>query len=235
MLKFMKKRNFLALVLALALTLGLAAPAGAATEGTEVQNGAASVEVEVVMNLPTIQVTIGNPPEIIVNPYKLNYRVDDGTLGVDQKTIVSAPVLITSTSAIDLDVEAKPTGTSTGSGAVSFATAPVADGSTTKEVFLYLELADASSNTGTFGASWAASYADDNTKQALVTTGGSKTAKITLPKPTTFNGSSYCAFKLDGNCAGSEAKWVGGASGDNITVSVAFTFTPKATTVTPGP
>lgn len=229
MLKFMKKRNFLALVLALALTLGLAAPAMAANPApapTVNSDGTSNVTVKVIMNLPTIKVTIGAAPQVVVNPYELNYDVNTDE-AVENKSIVSAPVLITSQSAIDLNITATPTGSSP-SGDVVFATTKI-DRATNKnkEVFLFLDIKKVSTDEpgtdGTYGETWADDITTGNTAQAVVTLGGSNHATYKLERNATLNQKSFCAFKLSGNCAGPDAKW---AAGDEIGVSIAFTFEP---------
>ncbi len=231
----MKKRNFLALVLALALTLGLAAPAMAAAP-TEVQNGSASVDVEVVMNLPTIKVTISPDAKIIVNPYKLSYNVKvtgQAALGAND-TIISTPALISSESTIPLEVKATPTGTSD---TVTFANTSVV-GESGKKVFLFLELKKATSDTGNFGITdWStvADYDADTpaANHALILQGTTATATETIDAIENPGTPKFCAFKLIGDCSSTTPEsWL---STDTLNVSIAFTFTPKPAPATPGP
>lgn len=243
MLKFMKKRKILALVLALALTLGLAAPAMAADPAptpTVSSDGKSEVTVKVMMNLPTINVTIGAAPSLIVNPYQLKYNVDNiGDTWPETDSIISAPVLITSRSSIDLNVTAAPAGTIEG-GDVTFAESSAAS-SPTKSVFLFLELKEVNSANTTaanLGVTWSTGFTSA-ADQALVklspgpTEAGTK-ATYKLPAITDPDSPKYCGFKLIGDCSTNPStSWT---RADKIGVTIAFTFTPvKPTPATPGP
>ncbi len=218
------KKKLLASVLALSLTLGLCSTAFAATDDITAVNGGATVEVTTKLNIPTIAVTIAPMAEVIINPFNLEFDVENETAFTEQGTLLSTPSLITSTSQVGLTVEAIPTGTITGD--ATFATSSVADRQE-KSVFMFLQLRNDLTSNDPQDNNWktVADYNASNSDIAIVApTGNTAKATMTLDPIDGTHPEIYGAYQLIGDSSYAVDKpW--GAS-DSIGVNIAFTFTP---------
>ncbi len=227
----MKRKNILAILLALVMALNFSVTAFAA-EGDPVltqTNAGASLTLKAVLNLPTIDVTISGVSNIIVNPYKQSYTISAGPPAVNStEPVISVPALITSNSTIAMDIAATPTATNNPN--VTLATNSAAADGDGKIMFLFLELRKATDADGTLeSGTWTApaSFNADEATTALVQYDSApKAATLQIPAKSGAN-SSYAAFKFNGNCgrpAAGQPGW--DASVDAITLNVVFTFKP---------
>ncbi len=209
------KKKLLASVLTLALTAGLCTSALAADK-TVNQSGETKITIESVLNLPTIEVVIGSPENVIVNPYKLNYKVSDDTT-IDAKQIISTASTITNKSGIGISISATPTFKITSNDLKILTSAPAA-GSTEKALYLAFNMAVTSTPTTYTGT-------EDGTVTASVQKAGDnsvtpETVSIELgrgtPTPTTG------AYIFTGACSGD-----GWTDADKITdLTIAFNISP---------
>jgi len=232
------KKKLLASVLALSLTLGLTVPAFAEGD-TKVNGNEHEITISTITVMPTIEVYVGTAPTLIVNPYKMEYT--NAALGItnDKSSLMSVPTVIISRSTIGMTVTAKPTGTVAGN--VKLATnASEVSSATNPSVFMFLNLksltasnVDTTTTPGTTtiltsGANaptWATTTATDQTT-AVVTAAGDNAATVDLAAGDSSN-PQYAGFKIIGESGGTA--W---ATGDNVTVKVVLTFTPKLGTGT---
>ncbi len=237
----MKRKNIQAILLALVMALNFSLTAFAATTqptpdttneaAWTAPNSNATLELDGIIYAPTIKVTISTATDIIVNPYGLDYK-PGGTGDAVQDTIIAAPALITSDSDVKLKVEAVPTVKTIGTEVSLVSTsAEAADG---KNVFLFLELKNANSNTGDYGiTTWTApaDYNSSTTTTALFKKAGETPTKAELTMAAKSTTSTYAAF----NIIGTSGKPLPGGKTwnpdtDTLTLNVVFTFTPDTTT-----
>lgn len=226
----MKLKNLACAALAGALALSLSAPAFAAEELSQ------STEYEGSMSVPTINITVPDSGTVVLNPYKLSVTPQGGSATTDQ--IINATSHITNASNVALNVSATVTGKlPTGKKDVTFATATTnnpAKPLTTNAIFMYFEIGPAASDTAE--ASWPEGYvakpaADQEVKQILVKSGATTVNNLlTLESGVNASGSAaptYAAYRLTGDIVSAPTRaW---AEDDNVSASVAFTFTPTAT------
>lgn len=162
-----------------------------------------------------------------VNPYKMEVTPSGGTATTDQ--IISAPQFIKNESNVDINIDATVTGEIPQGSEAVFATNTVANTVTTKSVFLYFEIATATSTST--APTWAAAY--DAKSAAMIPVATKATTKkdvIKMGKKDT--NPTYAGFHLAGNAATNPTKaW---KSDDKVNVKIAFTIRPAvATTATP--
>lgn len=220
----MKLKNLASAALAGALAFSLSVPAFADAELSR------TTEYEGTMNVPTIAITVPESGSVVLNPYKLAYTPQGGTESTDQ--IISATQHIKNESEVALKVSATVTGTlPTGKKDVTFATATTQNASkplTTNAIFMYFEIGP--SSDGTSDAAWPEGYvakpdADQEVKQILVKNGAT-TVNNMLTMEAGDTTATYAAFRLTGDAVGAPTRaW---ADDDNVSASVAFTFTPTA-------
>lgn len=199
-----------------------------------------SLDYEVELQVPTIEVELTANTAIVMNPYGLTF-INPVTNEEDTASLVTAVNVITSRTLVPLDVDV--TVTSSAPDTVTWASSSAADTTNSKDVFLefYLEAAsDDDTTTPLSTASWTATSAADMLKKSKLAT--AKAAKITLDgseqamgeddnyfvMPAATPGTNdeveptYAHFQLLGDLATkSEEAW---SEEDVITTSVAFTF-----------
>lgn len=167
---------------------------------------------------PVINVTVPETGEIIVNPYQLEVQVGDS---VSREQIVSSPLVVTSSSTVDLVVDIGVTGTVSPS--TMLVDAPPLPDAVEKELFLYLEISPCSDSTGN-DAMWSGEYTG-RVNQVLVSESGEMQADmLTLPAATEAYGASYAALGVFG--AASPAPDTMWNSMDSVTLMVTYTFKP---------
>ncbi len=244
--EFMKRKNILAILLALVMALNFSVTAFAAPTAptptdnpmnwdTGKENASASVTLKGLIYVPTIKVTLGSAQDVIVNPYNLKFRPTGATSDVTE-SVIGAPGLITSESDVKLTIKAQPTITSKGSG-VSIASSPTEAQAGGKKIFLFLELQEGDNSTDTklpSGSNWMLGTAF-TTKTASTAVFKENTASLdtaTLTLGAAAVGSpKYAAFNIagvSGKPADSETPW--DSSADQIGLNVVFTFAPDLTT-----
>lgn len=219
----MKFKKIVSSALASALAFSMAVPAFAASSDLT-----ATTNYEGTLQAPTISITVMDSGSVIVNPYKMSVTPSGGSATTDQ--IISPVQYITNASNVALNVSATVTGKlPTGKKDVTFATATTQNASkplTTNSIFMYFEIAPASSATDV--PSWPENYnakpaADQETKQVLVAAKATTASNLlTLDVGNTTN--TFAAYRLTGDAVSSPTRaW---AEDDAVSVSVAFTFTP---------
>lgn len=111
----MKKQKIFALGLAAALTLSMSTSVFAASNevtGTttqtklDVANSSDTIEIGSLLHLPTIDVKINAPGKVVVNPYKMQYKIDDSITKTD--SLISTVSGIENHSTINVKVTGSP-------------------------------------------------------------------------------------------------------------------------------
>jgi len=217
----MKAKKLLASACALALALGMTAPAMAAGE-TEVAQGATGTTITITseLHVPTIKVTVGVTPGIVVNPYEMSVTPTGESSSTNQSLYTKATT-IKSNSTVKMDVTATPTGSGNG---VTFMETTVPTGENrpaSPAVHMVLKMDNVADEAT------AKAYAGASGEQALVVkddnSNSPKSATITMPAATdaTDTNAKWAAFIITGETGGD------GWSNDNaITVKVIFTIKP---------
>ncbi len=239
MKKTLKRLMAGALVLSMMAVPAFAAPTSVtSTEATSQELTGTTVAAP-------ISVTISDGAKVIVNPYKLDVTIADGTVaasagsGTSADAIISKPFYITNSGKTALEVSATVAGSSVSTDkakAVTFATASFAASTkpvTANQVFMYVSSGLATKDDGSGDPTWGAAY--DATKGDIVVS--TKAAKpsvlFTLAKSmsngqTTTN-SNIGAVKLFGEANGNATTpWTA-----EHAVKVSFAFTVRPTTVAP--
>ncbi len=234
----MKRNKILASLLALSLCIGLAVPAFAAGD-TKVNGNEHEITISTITVMPTIEVYVGTPPTLIVNPYKMSYSNPSYNITNDTSSLMSVPTVIISKSTIGMTVTAKPTGTVAGNVKLATSSNEVSN-ATSPSVFMFLNLISLTSSnvdttttpgsttiltSGANAPTWATTTAADQTT-AVVTAAGDNAATLDLAAGDSSN-PQYAGFKIIGESGGTA--W---ATGDSVTVKVVLTFTPKLGTGT---
>lgn len=212
----MKAKKLLASACALALTLGMTAPAMATD--TVVAQGATGTEITIgsTLHVPTIKVTVGTTTDVIVNPYKMEFEAGK------TDSLYSAPTTIKSNSTVSMDVTATPTGSGNGVTFMETAVPTGANRPASPAVHMVLKMDNATDKTtaeaydGTAGQE-ALIVKDDNSNSP-------KSATITMPAATdnTDTNAKWAAFIITGDTGGDGWDQTTNA----ITVKVIFTIKP---------
>ncbi len=209
----MKAKKLLASVCALALALGMSAPAMAAD--TEIEQGATGTEITIgsTLHVPTIKVTVGATTDVVVNPYKMTFDTDK------TDTLYNKAATIKSNSTIAVDVTATPSATGNG---VTFSEVVVPTGSnrpTSPTVHMVLKMDNVADETTAQG------YTGASGQEAVVVKQGDPTNSATIQMAAaddnTDTNAKWAAFVITGDTGGD------GWSNDNaITVKIIFTIKP---------
>lgn len=163
---------------------------------------------------PVIHVTVPDTGRIIVNPYRLEVKLD-GIASTEQ--VVGVPMPIVSTSSVPVAVLASVTGYTAPDSDVVFTVAPPQPDAWAKELFLYAEFQPAYDEYGS-GAYWTGAY-----NQLTVTPEGTPAAQV-MELAAGDEAPSCGAFRLFGSAAVTpDNPW---CAEDAIQVTVAFTFLP---------
>lgn len=213
---------FLALVMALALTIPAMASSG-------------TVKVDGSIQVPTLNVVLPTTASMIMNPYNMTVKLDpkDATkTSTDQ--IISPTMEVKNLSNIGIQVGISVSGT-TGKGDVTFAASSAA-ASTTKEAYIYVafEIGDTgldvtdTNGTGNETVVLSTTAAEPTTFATTVAAASGNTlAASTDAKTPATNG--VLGFKFFGD-TGNVTTWT---DKDTLGASIAFTFTPVAVDTTP--
>lgn len=215
-------KKLFALVLSCAMMLGLAATAFAEDVTIEDPNesGVYSQETTITgtTQAPTIKVTVPSTGDVVINPYGMKYGDDDAT-----DKVISAAQFIKNESDVDIAISVTVTGkVDEGSNAV-LATAALKGTETTKSVFLYFEILEATDDSTE--PTWAEGY----NKDLHVIAAAKATTKAGVHTMKAGNETAtYAAFHLAGDVASAPATpW---ADTDTVSVVIAFTFNPVIST-----
>jgi hypothetical protein len=258
-------KKVLSLALASAMSLSMMAPAFAAdTESTTNR----SLKIDGTYKETTIDVVVPTTGTVIINPYALPCVIVDKTetaaaIKVKDQQIVTKPLAIKNQSDVKLDVNVSATATVKGN--LTLATAPITDVAkdTKNDAFVYLVLADMSSDTTLVGAKTAVTQSVidtayqkqvETTKWTEYTTTNTpanvlalKTSAVTGEKMVTlaaatletdgsfkeYNAGSIAFVGLTGQCA--QNPKTAWTTKDGLTATIAFTFTPNTTAASTTP
>lgn len=221
----MKLKKLACAALTGALALSLSVPAFADETLSQ------STEYTGSMSVPTINITVPTEGTVVLNPYKLAVGAS-GSEVTDQ--VINATSYIENGSNVALNVSATVTGKlPTGKKDVTFATTTTQNASkplTTNSIFMYFEIAPTTANN--VEPDWLESYvakpaADQEVKQILVAAKATTVNNILTLGAKTDSGSTFAAYHLTGDAVSAPTRaW---AEDDNVSATVAFTFTPTAT------
>lgn len=203
----MKKNKLFTLVLAGVMALSMAVPAFA-----EEVNITGSTQA------PTISITVPTEGTVVINPYRMTVEVEEEEV---TDKIISAVQYIVNESDVAVSVSATVTGTVAGEAVL--ATAALKGTETTKSVFMYLEVAEATADDGTGDPEWATAY--DKATHVIVNAKGTTLSNI-LTLDAGDEDPTYAAFHLAGDVASAPATaWT---DADTVSVKIVFTFNPVA-------
>lgn len=216
------KHKILASVLAVTMAMGMSMTAFAADTAITAPDGTsgiygAELTGDSIVKVPTIKITVPSAlSQVAINPYKMKYTVDSKEY-TDQIVFAEQTIKNESDVAVSVNIAELKAGIESGSDAV-IATAAPTEKTTTKSVFMYLELKD---KAGTYKDAYKSS------EQTQLLVGGTKaSAKTDMIELAATTGEAN--FKLAGAVATRPAKdWT---DKDKITVSLKFTFTPQTVT-----
>lgn len=222
------KKKILAAALAMTMVLGgsvsaLASDDRATVDENSITNGVygAELEIESVVNTPTIELKVPTSFKVGINPYKMEYNADkpeDAAAEKSTNQIVCAEQTITNNSNVPVAVNVAELGATvaTPSKAVLAAAAPTA-AVKTKSVFLYLETKSAAKDDYD-----AFKPANKNVLVVPVTKTASKLNIMELDAKDGEN--AEMNFRFNGSVADSPSEvWT---ADDTIGLKVKFTFTP---------
>lgn len=219
----MKKQKVFALLLASALVFSVSTFATAAdtlptqpgTAADKLNQGAGKTDIKVgsTLLLPTIDVSIKKPVNVVVNPYQMEYTVNNGTPTTYRDSLISFASGIENHSTIPVTITGTPTAKAIGASIIDFLGAKPADDATFTEATAYmtLEMAVLTSPVAD-GTQTLPSPAP----AAVVTTNGSTSTSIELAEETSGT-PGYGAYLLKGGTYGT--KW---DNADLFEVNLAF-------------
>ena len=210
-------KKIASLFLALVMTLSLAVPAFA-------QNG--TVKVEGTIQMPTINVVLPTVASMVLNPYKMDVKLDPKSSTVSTDQVVSTLMQVKNLSDIDIAVKAKATGT-IGKGTVAFANASVASDTSAPKAYIYgvfaVGNADDTLSAGTPSVVLATTEKDVDGFGPSDAVGNTNTLKASADKKTPApNG--VLNFQFFGDTS-DVTTWT---DKDTLGATVAFIFTPVA-------
>lgn len=238
----MKIRNkVLSTLLAATMVVGTAMPAFAANSDAKL-DGSDKTEISGSVETPIIKVSIPTTGAVIINPYKMTVDTSVAQDGSGNTTaqIISTPQYIQNNSNVDINVSVSVSGTVAGN--AKLATKELTAKDVTNSAFLYAEFlpatagSDAKDITKVVEPTWATGY--DAAKHVLVGAKATTKAIGTLSAAefetdgTTVKTPTYMGFHLAGSAV--SAPTTAWASGDTISVTIAWTFTATATTASAG-
>jgi len=211
----MKRRKLIASLLAAALSVGLAVPAFAEeiTLGTgDGQETTGEVTITSTIKVPTIEVVIGTPTEIIINPYGMEVSVDSTPT---RDTMITAPTLLTNKSLVDVEISAKPQANVSQDITVKDDGGVIPEGTTNKTISMTLYMAPQDDDTLV-----TLTGNEDGASNIPVKKTEPGTAKITL---TASDGSTdgYGAYQIKGYSAGNN--W---EDTDTVSTKISFSINP---------
>lgn len=226
--------------------------AGALAVTMAVPAFATNTVIEASYEAPTIEVTLPQTGEALINPYGMPVVLNPDDGAADQASIVGAqivtkPLAITNDSAVDLKVSA--TVTATAKGDLRLATSKPSSSDTTKSAYVYLQMTNSaldvnsqSTSTGNIGglvakdlaaevAAWEQKAYTSATDLLLSGTAAVTKDDMLVLKASDTNGAqvgSVGLFRLAGQVVASPRDaW---AATDGFEATVAFSFKPDLTT-----
>lgn len=217
----MKMKKLLSGAMAAALSLSLAVPAFA-LEVNSIDGLGESSQVEITgeTNLPTIKISVPDNGKVVLNPYKLDYVIDETTTKDDQ--IISTPQFVVNESSLGLKVSASVLGTAGGS--VTFASSSLASDTTTTDKKVYLTVEMQATTDGTTEPTWApanekALSADTPVEYKKTDSGDTR---ISLVAGSASTGNKALAYRFNGDAISAPAQaWT---ADDTVGAMITFTF-----------
>ena len=215
---------FLALVMALALTIPAFASSG-------------TVKVEGSIQVPTLNVVLPTTASMVMNPYNMSVKLDprDPASAVNDQ-IISPTMEVKNLSKIGVQVGIKVTGTK-GRGDVEFATGSAAS-SSTKEAYVYVafEIGNTGLDVADTNGSGTSTVVLSDTEQDVTDFLSTAAASNANTLAASADGKAPAAdgvlgFKFFGDTA-PVTTWT---DKDTLAATIAFTFTPVAVDTTPAP
>jgi hypothetical protein len=242
----MLNKKLTSLVLAGAMAASLAVPAFAAETTEKTDNRATNVTAA--YQEVTIAVVVPSDATVVINPYALPVAIgkdsSDADVKVENQQIVTKPLALKNQSDVDLDINISYT--SAVKGNFTFATAAIDDTNTKNAGFVYLDVKEDKTLSGTevsdadIAGAWKDvqwdSYDEKATNELLLkatTTAVPKTGMGTLAAATVgddgtfseYNEGSIAFVGVTGSCVTSpKTAWT---TKDGFTLKLAFTFTPN--------
>lgn len=213
----MKRKELLCAAVAL-LLLVFTQPASALTSNQR------ETVIQATTRVPVISVTVPANVDIMINPYRMPVQIGDEE---SDAQILCNPAYILSTSDIPLKVDVTVTGSVYTNSDLTLVSTPTNGAGNSKNAFVYFEMQQTSIDDWEY-VRWDPAF--DAAKHIIVTaTAQIKREMVTLP-PLDLEGelqeNAYAWFRLAGDAARAPAiEW---NTGDGISVSVAFTFTPQS-------
>lgn len=232
----MKTRKIISLCCVIALLLCMSANVAGAdlTPNKEVDSTSGTTEIKSTgtehkitvgskLFIPTIEVVVGEPNGIIVNPYKMEYSSDKFD------SLVSAPTTITNNSSISMTVSAKPVAVELSTSKVDFAASSgIENDKTLTRPTVYIAM-DMASFESLSDAKDFDSPASDVTTVVISKT-NDRAASVTLTSKTADDATAFGAYHFVGESAG--PNWT---ENDVVKLEVVFQIDPviRTASVTP--
>ncbi len=210
-------KKFLVLALALSMALCLSVSALAADQTSDGSN--VEITVSTVMQLPKIEIVIGQASQVTLNPYHMSFTPTGGTATTEG--FVSTAVAITNKSQIGIKVIATATEVTTTGNLELLADETQVSGATVPSLFMAIAMKTATDETTAKGYSWTTgkSATDDDATLAIIQKDVQNTASIELAAPVSPATATYGAYKFVGTCGGK-----GWTSASGVTVKIVFSF-----------
>lgn len=189
------------------------------------------------LNLPTISVTVPTTADIVINPFQMEYDIDEDNSSSSQ--IICVPQEIVNESNVAIAVNVADLTAKDVTDGILISTTALTDKITTKSAFLYLEVIEDKE-----GTKFADAYNSKAANQVVIpyvkaddtkTKKGAKDAVVVLgAKPTDGDGTK-ALFAINGSVVANptkvnEDKSVSPApweATDTLSISFKFTFTPQ--------
>lgn len=248
----MKTKRIISLLMAAAMTLSVGVSAYATSTDVNITTSdklstGGTVKVTGETNVGVVKVTVPTAGKLVINPYSLNYKVDDTTTKTDQ--VIYPTQYITSNSTASLDVTATVAGLpSNNAKLVAEPFDPIATHTAGEKVpnnlFLVMQTKDVAAAATPTEPTWTAidkdtdittgDFADDGNGyfHALVVSArgtATKVGKLAASTDTADDAQqTYVAFRLAGLAEKNPSTpWT---DKDKVTATIAFTFAPTKTT-----
>lgn len=248
----MKTKRIISLLMAAAMTLSVGVSAYATSTDVNITTSdklstGGTVKVTGETNVGVVKVTVPTAGKLVINPYSLNYKVDDTTTKTDQ--VIYPTQYITSNSTASLDVTATVAGLpSNNAKLVAEPFDPVlahaAGEKVPNNLFLVMQTKDVAAGVTPTAPTWTAidkdtditqgDFADDGNgyfHALVVSTRGTatKVGKLAASTDTADDAQqTYVAFRLAGLAEKNPSTpWT---DKDKVTATIAFTFAPTKTT-----
>lgn len=190
------------------------------------------VKPGVVMAVPPLKIVFQGSGAVILNPYKLNIKLNnaansnvvtsqDGTTVYSNSSVVGIPVVVESKTGAPVLVSVKAKATKSGSAKFEFSTSDIANTEKNKKVQLWLEGKDSDSN-------WNTKYTSGKVGMVIFSDNPSNFTKLHVIDAYTGNGTTDPAIKGYFKVSGfmTEAPTDPWTASDVVTASITFKFEP---------